>query len=72
MVFGALLIPAAFFFKARGWFGRDEFWGVLVFSAFLIRPDKLVDLARAWYASKQDTTSYESDYPKSPRVDSES
>ena len=47
---GLLVLPAAFVMKGYGLLDKDEFYGALVIAAFLIRPDRLVDLVRARWA----------------------
>jgi hypothetical protein len=54
---GLLTLPAAFALKAFGLLDRNEFWGALVFAAFCIRPDRLVDLVRARFGASQSTSS---------------
>jgi hypothetical protein len=45
----------ALFAFAGKWVGKlsgSDFWAALVFAALLVRPDKLVDLVRAWRARR--------------------
>jgi len=66
--FGALIAVAAVALK---WFGRldgADFWALLVFAALMIRPDKLVDLARArWGNGKRSSGAF----PRNPDDGSE-
>jgi hypothetical protein len=53
-VAGIVVVPVAFTLKGYRLLDRDEFWGALVFAAFMMRPDRLVDLARARWAARSE------------------
>lgn len=48
MAAGVLVAGAAFAMRWLGKFEGSDFWAALAFAALLIRPDKLVDVVRAW------------------------